>query len=173
MTIDLSNKTVEELNRTAFDDEITSKEASDELARRLEAAQRENTRLRQEHKEMGDDLEQCLIHRDQFSSELEEAQQQIVAQQAIKTRCPSCGNQTLFVSDNGALCCSWIPCKDPTAINNSAAHDAKVAARAKADALEDAYYITWYESEESACKRAAEKIARKAAKYRAEAGRKE
>lgn len=31
----------------------------------------------------------------------------------IETRCPSCGNTTLFLSDSKALVCSWLNCKEP------------------------------------------------------------
>jgi hypothetical protein len=31
----------------------------------------------------------------------------------IKARCPSCHNTTLFISEPGALVCSWIGCKNP------------------------------------------------------------
>lgn len=33
--------------------------------------------------------------------------------QRIKTRCPSCGNETLFVSPTGNLTCSWLKCPEP------------------------------------------------------------
>jgi len=38
----------------------------------------------------------------------------------IRTRCPSCGNETLFVPEHGLLTCSWIQCREPAAINDSA-----------------------------------------------------
>lgn len=31
----------------------------------------------------------------------------------ITDRCPSCGNQTLFIGKSGWLTCSWIKCKNP------------------------------------------------------------
>jgi hypothetical protein len=31
----------------------------------------------------------------------------------IKDRCPTCGNDTLFISDGGWLTCSWLECKQP------------------------------------------------------------
>lgn len=37
----------------------------------------------------------------------------------IRTRCPSCGNETLFVPEHGLLTCSWIQCREPAAINDS------------------------------------------------------
>mgnify|MGYP003577201455 CR=1 FL=1 len=37
----------------------------------------------------------------------------------ITTRCPSCGGPHLFISDSGALVCSFIECKNPTAINEA------------------------------------------------------
>lgn len=33
----------------------------------------------------------------------------------IKTRCLSCGNETLFVNDFGEITCSWLGCKQPMA----------------------------------------------------------
>ena len=38
----------------------------------------------------------------------------------IRTRCPSCGNETLFVPEHGLLTCSWIQCREPAAINDAA-----------------------------------------------------
>ena len=31
----------------------------------------------------------------------------------IETRCPSCNHQSLFVSPNGHLTCSWLGCPEP------------------------------------------------------------
>ncbi len=31
----------------------------------------------------------------------------------INHRCLSCGHQTMFLSDDGTLCCSWLGCKSP------------------------------------------------------------
>jgi len=31
----------------------------------------------------------------------------------IRTRCPSCGNDTLFIAEGGHLTCSWLECKSP------------------------------------------------------------
>ena len=39
----------------------------------------------------------------------------------IKTRCPSCKNDTLVIVESGYLVCSWIDCKQPTAIDDFAA----------------------------------------------------
>jgi hypothetical protein len=38
----------------------------------------------------------------------------------IKTRCPSCGFDTLFIGSGGWLVCSWLECKNPGAINHVA-----------------------------------------------------
>lgn len=37
----------------------------------------------------------------------------MTSRQSIATRCPSCGNTTLFLTESGDLCCSWIPCRQP------------------------------------------------------------
>lgn len=37
----------------------------------------------------------------------------------IVTRCPSCGNQTLFIGSGGSLVCSWLKCREPGAINEA------------------------------------------------------
>ena len=34
-------------------------------------------------------------------------------QERITTRCPTCGNQTLFVGSGGNLTCSWVKCPEP------------------------------------------------------------
>lgn len=39
----------------------------------------------------------------------------------IATRCPACGNQTLFIGHGGLLVCSWLQCKSPGQINNVSA----------------------------------------------------
>jgi hypothetical protein len=31
----------------------------------------------------------------------------------IETRCPACGNATLFIGAGGHLVCSWLKCPDP------------------------------------------------------------
>ena len=31
----------------------------------------------------------------------------------IVTRCPTCGNQTLFIGEGGHLTCSWLTCPEP------------------------------------------------------------
>lgn len=57
-------------------------------------------------------------------------------EQRIKTRCPACNSQSLFISDNGELCCSWIKCPDPVAINKAATLTAELAeARKERDRL--------------------------------------
>lgn len=38
----------------------------------------------------------------------------------IRTRCPSCGHDTLFIGSGGWLVCSWLDCKSPGAINHVA-----------------------------------------------------
>lgn len=154
MTTDLNSKAVEELlddmNYEVASEGVVNSEAmriAHELARRLE------------------ELNKLCKYHEKIEKEL---QQQIVAQQAIKTRCPSCGNQTLFISDNGELCCSWIQCKEPTAIIDHAAHDAEVAAKAKAEALDEAvnkcFDLTLYTGFD--CAIALEELA---AEYRAKA----
>ena len=35
------------------------------------------------------------------------------AAQKIVTGCPSCGHQTLFISEQGHLTCSWLQCREP------------------------------------------------------------
>lgn len=37
----------------------------------------------------------------------------------INTRCPSCGNTTMFVGSGGLLVCSWLKCKNPSALNDA------------------------------------------------------
>ena len=37
----------------------------------------------------------------------------------IETKCPACGNSgVLFIGEGGWLTCSWISCKDPSAISH-------------------------------------------------------
>lgn len=33
-------------------------------------------------------------------------------------RCPACGNQTLVIDNAGWLVCSWIPCRNPSAVHD-------------------------------------------------------
>jgi hypothetical protein len=64
----------------------------------------------------------------------------------IKDRCPTCGNDTLFISDGGWLTCSWLECKQPgvgrrieqllTIEKRVADIDAKLAAAGRADAYQ-------------------------------------
>jgi len=46
----------------------------------------------------------------QLEGELDEARRKLGK---IETRCPSCQNTTLFISDHGASVCSWLGCKNP------------------------------------------------------------
>lgn len=39
--------------------------------------------------------------------------------QRIRTRCPSCGHDTLFIGAGDWLVCSWLECKHPGAINDA------------------------------------------------------
>lgn len=34
-------------------------------------------------------------------------------EEKITTRCPACGNQTLFIGSGGHITCSWIKCTEP------------------------------------------------------------
>lgn len=36
-----------------------------------------------------------------------------MSQERIQTRCPACGNQTLFIGRGGYLTCSWLKCPNP------------------------------------------------------------
>lgn len=44
-------------------------------------------------------------------------QAKLLKHPSIATRCPSCHNDTLFIGENGWLICSWLKCKNPTALN--------------------------------------------------------
>jgi hypothetical protein len=50
----------------------------------------------------------------------------------IRTRCPSCGHDTLFVPEHGLLTCSWIGCREPAAINDTVAELERLRASIKA-----------------------------------------
>lgn len=47
----------------------------------------------------------------------------------INERCPSCGNQTLFVGTGGLLVCSWLKCKNPGAAHDRLADDRTINER--------------------------------------------
>lgn len=58
-----------------------------------------------------------MLREDLESHANRRAQQSESQEVRIRTRCPSCGHETLFISPSGHLTCSLIGCKDPTLIN--------------------------------------------------------
>ena len=162
MTTDLSNKSVKQLRRMApgHDDllhDCVTGEAADELAHRLEEAQqrlKRYTRRSESGESIGDYFDAL--------DALEEAQQQLELYAAEMSAAREAG----FYSAQEL----WSAYQ--TVQQRNAAHDAKVAAEAKAEALE-AICIVDYEHESGLDCTFTDRIRKKAAEYRAEAGRKE
>ncbi len=72
-----------------------------------------------------------------YTCDEREKKREIKTSAQIKTRCPSCGHDTLIIDDAGYLVCSLIGCEKPTMIGDAAAE----IARLKADAAKDAECI--------------------------------
>jgi hypothetical protein len=73
-----------------------------------------------------------------------------MAEPRIRTRCPSCGSDTLIIDDAGHLVCSLIGCAKPTMIGDAAAE----IARLKADAAKDAEIIAHLKAAGAAMRKA-------------------